>query len=233
MPSDRWWSRRSKSFKVRRISLAENPPPRFLGEVNQLLQPPIQGLDCSVKPSCRATEDVNSSAPRVEAPPSPPPPWSRLCRRNARGFETAIADLRGARFSDAKPALGNAYSFPSASRGCSDRPGIFPSSALGRHIPRPPVGREDHDTANAFWWLMAQRRSHTCAMRELSPGQPCGAAFRARRRNQAASAFDIRVHRERDREEMQQQQLNPTPTFARAFNAQALIENLTTYTDTC
>ena len=101
-----------------------------------------------------------------------------------------------------------------------------------RHIPRPPVGREDHDAANAFWWLMARRRSHTCAMRELSPGQPCDADFRARRRNQAASAFDIRVHRERDREEMQQQQLNPTPTFARAFNAQALIENLTTYADT-
>ena len=70
-------------------------------------------------------------------------------------------------------------------------------------------------------------------MRELSPGQPCDAAFRARRRNQAASAFDVRVDRERDREAMQQQQLNPTPTSARAFNAQALLEKLTTYADKC
>ena len=105
-----------------------------------------------------------------------------------------------------------------------------------RHNPRPPVGREDNDASNAFWWpavrrLMARRCSHTCAMRELSLGQPCDADSRARRRNDAASAFDVRVDRERDRKATQQQRLSPTLTFAHAFYAQALLEGLTTYAD--
>ena len=115
-------------------------------------------------------------------PPYSPPPRPRLCRRNARGFETTIADIRGARFFGAAPALGSAYSSPSAIRDGSDRPGTLPSPALApahsssAHWLRGP--RHRRRLLVAVKLLMARRRSHTCAVRELSPGQPCGAGFK-------------------------------------------------------